>query len=369
MRCLSWEKKHCCSCGSLQVKRNGKTKQNKQRYQCRLCLKTFIWKRPDAKQFNEQHWFKLWITESYSIRQLSKLSGHSPSKLKRIKNYWLHQEPQESHDHIKHKHLLFDGTYFHKNGCLVNLMTHAQTVIAYRYVDKESYYNVHPWFSHLKEQGLSPHSVTMDGHLKVIEAIKEVWPKTIIQRCLYHIQRQGLQWLRTYPKTEAGKKLRSLLLTLCSIRSIKERNTFIQTYEDWLFKYKSFVRTLPRTSVAFIDLKRTMGLITNAIPNMFYYLNHSKIPATTNSLEGFYSRLKSDYQRHRGLSQKNRIQYLKWYCYFKNSNTFWPLCPSWALAKDLVFSLPTRFFGRSAPSEWQNGHFKRFWHSLCAGMT
>ena len=201
-------------------------------------------------------------------------------------------------------------------------MTHAQTVIAYRYIDKESYYSVHPWFLYLKKQGLSPHSMTMDGHLKVIEAIKEIWPKTIIQRCLYHIQRQGLQWLRTYPKTEAGKELRNLLLTLCSIRSIKERNTFIQTYKDWLFKYKSFVKTLPRTSVAFIDLKRAMGLITNAIPNMFHYLCHSKIPATTNSLEGFYSRLKSDYQRHRGLSKKNRIQYLKWYCYFKNSNTF-----------------------------------------------
>lgn len=204
----------------------------------------------------------------------------------------------------------------------MNLMTPTQKILGYHYADKESYANVYPWFLSLKERGLNPLSVTMDGHLKVIEAIKTVWPKTTIQRCLYHIQRQGLMWLRTYPKTGAGKELRGLLLTLCSIRSVKERNNFIQTYEAWLFKYQSFVKALPRTSVAFTDLKRTVRLITNALPDMFHYLNHPGIPATTNLLESFYSRLKADYRRHRGLSQKNRIQYLKWYCYFKNSNTF-----------------------------------------------
>ena len=32
------------------------------------------------------------------------------------------------------------------------------------------------------------------------------------------------------------------------------------------------------------------------------------------------SRLKADYCRHRGLSQEHRLQYLKWYCYFENTN-------------------------------------------------
>ena len=31
--------------------------------------------------------------------------------------------------------------------------------------------------------------------------------------------------------------------------------------------------------------------------------------------------------RHRGLTQIRKINYLKWYCYLKNSNTFQPLCP------------------------------------------
>jgi len=203
----------------------------------------------------------------------------------------------------------------------MNLMDHQQTLIAECYVDKESYHNVAPWLKKLKESGLNPQSVTMDGHLKVLQAFKETWSKITVQRCLYHIQRQGLQWLRTYPKSDAGKELRKLLLSLCSIRNVKERDTFIQAYRDWLAKYAAFVKALLWSSVACKDLKRTVALIANALPDMFHYLNDTNIPATTNSLEGFYSRLKADYRRHRGLSQRNKIQYLKWYCYFKNSNT------------------------------------------------
>ena len=205
----------------------------------------------------------------------------------------------------------------------MNLMCAASgSMISNQYASKESYQNVQPWFLTLKEQGLKPFSITMDGHLKVIEAIKSVWPQAKIQRCLYHIQRQGLQWLRTYPKTEAGRELRILLSKLTSIKSFKERDAWNSVYTSWLERYSSFVKSLPRTSVAFVDLKRTMNLINNALPNMFHYLKDRRIPATTNLLESFYSRLKADYQRHRGMSKQHKLAYLKWYCYFKNSNTF-----------------------------------------------
>lgn len=51
---------------------------------------------------------------------------------------------------------------------------------------------------------------------------------------------------------------------------------------------------------------------------MFYYLKNKNVHATTNALEGFHSRLKSDYQRHRGLTEKHKIQYINWYCFLKN---------------------------------------------------
>lgn len=193
-----------------------------------------------------------------------------------------------------------------------------QKIISNIHTNKEGYKTVLPWFLSLKNQGLDPLYVTMDGERGVIRAIEEIWPEAKIQRCLYHIQREGMRWLRTYPKTEAGRDLRALLSTLCSIETVKERDLFIQRFYQWLEHYLDFVQSLPKNQVAFKDLKRTISLIKNALPNMFHYLHETNIHKTTNALEGFYSRLKSDYQRHRGLSQEHKIQYLKWYCYYKN---------------------------------------------------
>lgn len=196
----------------------------------------------------------------------------------------------------------------------------SQKIIASTYVEREGFKGSYPWFESLKRQGLNPDAVAMDGEISVLRAFRTVWPKTKVQRCLFHIQREGMRWLRTHPKTQAGRELRRLLSTLCHVKSFKERKAFIQTFEQWIEQHNEFVQSLPKTEVAFKDLKRTIVLIKNALPDMFRYFVHS-LPATTNVLESFYSRLKADYRRHRGLSQINKIRYLKWYCYYKNSNT------------------------------------------------
>lgn len=174
------------------------------------------------------------------------------------------------------------------------------------------------WFVHLKEKGFHPHGATMDGERQTMSMTRAIWPGITIQRCLYHIQREGMRWLRSKPKTKAAQELRRLLNSLCSIQSIKERNQFLQTYRTWLKKYRDYVYSLPMQIKSNFDLKRTIALIDNAVPDMFHYLMDSNIPKTSNMLEGFYSRLKLAYRFHRGLSQRHKIQFLKWYCYFEN---------------------------------------------------
>jgi len=82
--------------------------------------------------------------------------------------------------------------------------------------------------------------------------------------------------------------------------------------------YRDYVHSLPMQIKANFDLKRTIALIDNAIPDMFHYLMDPNIPSTSNMLEGYYSRLKLAYRFHRGLTQRHKIQFLKWYCYFEN---------------------------------------------------
>lgn len=265
----------------------------------------------------------MWIKESYSIRQLSKISGHSEAKLKRIKNYWLSKTPQITlrKNEFKSKYLIFDGTYFHKHGCcLIVIDSKSRKIIADAYEDKERHSNACSLFRNLKELGVFPVAITMDGHTQVTHAIKDVFPDTLIQRCLYHIQRQGLSWLRTRPKTQAAIDLRELLLFLPNIRTEEYKNIFIESFCSWQDTYKDFMDNLPNLSIAIKDLKRTVSLIKYALPNLFHYIYDKNIAPTTNIAESYFSRLKSDFQRHRGLTEKHKVAYLKWYIYLKNSN-------------------------------------------------
>ncbi len=214
----------------------GKTSLHKQRFKCTKCQKTFIWKERINKQHNEKHWFDLWVIEGYSIRQLCCISGYSIAKLTRIKDFWLNKEPPVLLNSIYRiaRYLLFDGAYFHKKGYLIIIMDNSlKKVLHYAYIDKESYYNVYPILLYLKEQGLMPKAVTLDGHITIMKAIREIWPSIIMQRCLYHIQRQGLSWLRIYPKTNAGKALRILLNSLTNIKTENDKNIFLKQYLNY----------------------------------------------------------------------------------------------------------------------------------------
>ena len=193
----------------------------------------------------------------------------------------------------------------------------AKSIPSYTYIDKESYKNIYPLLVDAKGRGLSPKAITMDGHRQVIRAILEIWPDVTIQRCLYHIQSQGMSWLRTYPKTEAGRVLRDIFKLIMHITTHEDKSLFLEVYDQWYQKYRQSIRELPRTSVANTDLKRAMTLINNALPNMFHYLQDPNIAPTINLLENFYSQLKQHYRGHRGLTEQHKISYLKWFCYLK----------------------------------------------------
>ncbi len=110
---------------------------------------------------------------------------------------------------------------------MLNLMDAAtQKIIAHLYVDRESFIETYPWFRSLQEKGLNPTFITTDGEQSVLRAIRLVWPRARLQRCLYHIQHEGMRWLRTYPKTEAGKALRAILISFKSCQDPQGKGLF-----------------------------------------------------------------------------------------------------------------------------------------------
>jgi hypothetical protein len=192
------------------------------------------------------------------------------------------------------------------------------TVIAGEYgVEENSNEQLRMFFKPLIDRGLDPESCTTDGNPQVIRTIRELWPGITAQRCLVHIQRQGLSWCRRSPKTVYGRDLRVLFCGLTNINTEAERDCFIEEFLYWEKTYGGLIEQRPERGGVFSDIKRARSMLQKALPDMFHYLDNHDIPRSTNGLEGYFSRLKGHYRQHRGLTPKKRENYFNWYFHFK----------------------------------------------------
>jgi len=173
------------------------------------------------------------------------------------------------------------------------------------------------FFKPLIGKGLHPVSCTVDGNPQAIKIIRALWPDIIIQRCLIHIQRQGLMWCRRYPKTAIARQLRDIFLCVTHIRTTEERDEFLKLVIRWEQKYGQHIKVKPERGRVFSDIKRARSMLIKALPNMFHYLDDPNISFTTNGLESYFSRLKGHYRQHRGLRKKKLGNYFNWYMFYK----------------------------------------------------
>jgi hypothetical protein len=216
------------------------------------------------------------------------------------------------------RHLIFDGTFLQRPRSIVALMDAcSRMLITGQYgVAENSDVQLQEFFQRLIRDGLYPRSFTVDGNPQVIKTIRYLWPDIIVQRCLVHIQRQGLSWCRTSPRTDYARELRKIFLKITHINTTAERDAFLQTVADWEKMYGLQISIRRERGHVFSDIKRARSMLLRALPDMFHYLENPSIPVSTNSLEGYFSRLKTHYRQHRGLTMVKRENYFQWYFYF-----------------------------------------------------
>lgn len=234
-------------------------------------------------------------------------------------NHYLKQTPIEPFPRpAQYQHFIFDGTFLHRPCSLVALMD-AQThmLVAGQYdVSENSEPELQKFFQGLKQAGLNPNSFTVDGNPKVMKELRQIWTGVMIQRCLVHIQRQGLSWCRTSPRTTYGRWLRNIFLRVTRIRTLADRDEFLKAVTSWEANYGSQIGARRERGHVFSDIKRARSMLLRALPDMFHYLDNPLIPISTNGLEGYFSRLKAHYRQHRGVGKEKRKNYFQWYFHF-----------------------------------------------------
>lgn len=282
---------------------------------CRECGRTFVQRGLPIRRDRQRIWFERWIKEGYTIQQLVSHSGYSESTVRRIIAYWLNHPPPALNDLSSFKYLVIDGTYLVKRRIVVVGIADpvAKRLVAGCYGLKEGEARMSDYCQQLRLSGLSPVSVTIDGLRQVQVMLQAVWPEALIQRCLVHIQRQGLAWCRRDPKTAAVKHLRKFFLWITRIKTEIDRDRFLTAWQKWEERFGIPIASRPSRGKVFSDVKRARSLLHYALPYLFHYLDDPLIPSSTNWIEGYFSRLKARYRQHRGLSKKHRASYFAWY--------------------------------------------------------
>jgi hypothetical protein len=296
------------------VQRYGKTQQQRQRWRCRVCGGCFVWKNALNKYVRQRIWFERWIIEGYTLRQLAIQSGHSVSTLRRVIEHWLQRPPPDHTELSTCRYLLFDGTFINKRrGVFAVMDTERFSVIHGAAEMAEGPAHLHPFCSALAQRGLVPTSATIDGNPHLIRILRLLWPEILIQRCLVHLQRQGLSWCRRHPKRTDARHLRGLFLQIMSLHTASDRDRFLAQLHRWECRYGRQLARSPEKGWVFSDLKRARSMLLSALPDMFRYLDTPLIAKSTNALEGYFARLKQRYRQHRGLAQRHRQAYFRWY--------------------------------------------------------
>ena len=145
--------------------------------------------------------------------------------------------------------------------------------------------------------------------------VKAIFNDIPIQMCQFHQIQIIKRYLTSHPKIDAGKELRAITLSLPAMTE----KSFTELLNEWHNRWKDFLRertyhedgkhwqyTHCRIRSAYRSLK------TN-LPNLFTYQKYPelKIPNTTNSIDGYFSRLKSLLNIHRGLTKRRRYKLIQ----------------------------------------------------------
>ena len=254
------------------------------------------------------------MKQATTIKELARQNYCSPSTVRRSILYWLQRPPKETFSLGRVKHMIVDGTLLRRNkGIYAAMNAHTHCIISGGYNIREGATDLIMFYKNLAANGLSPESVTVDGNPQQIKYLYAQWPMITIQRCVVHVQRQGLSWCRRTPKRTDAKHLRRLFLMLTDVQTESQVNKFLHQVDVWERRFGPSLSSSLNRGKVFGDVLRARSMLLKALPNLFPYVSNKDIIRSTNALEGYFSRLKEHYRRHRGLAPRHRNAYFQWY--------------------------------------------------------
>ena len=207
-------------------------------------------------------------------------------------------------------YLVVDGTYFGETGtpnafCLVVFRDQENKEnVWWKFCEVETYEVYKEGKEYLTSLGYVIKSVTADG----LPLIRNVFREIRFQMCLVHMERIIIRGTTKFPILEAGKVLLAISSTLHTANKDDLRRRTLdykEKYFDFLNEKAVSLET-GETWYVHRELRKAFHSLYNLFPYLFTYESDSRVPRTTNSIEGHFYHIKTRVMVHHGLSLQRK---------------------------------------------------------------
>jgi hypothetical protein len=260
---------------------------------------------------------KKYIVKGFTHKNLSEDFGYNNSHRK-IKSYLDSNKIEQIdivYDNVNY--LLIDGTYIQDKCLIVYYEPILEKVLYFKFHNNESYLNILNDLLFLRDRfNYNFIGITIDGNKGTIKAIKEVFTETKIQRCILHIQRQIINCIGKYPRTEPAIEL----FRICNYEQLLDIS-FIDKFNKWKNKWKEYLETRSEYNnkrFRYKKIRQARSHINNGLEYMYHFKTNNKIQITTNKLEGYFGVLKEQIKKHRGMQINRLFNLLSIWIYNRN---------------------------------------------------
>ena len=127
-----------------------------------------------------------------------------------------------------HRVLFVDGIWLAER-LVVPICCSGERVVSWYMAESE---NSRAW-SALMEPIPAPDVVVTDGGSGFAKAVRATWPRTKVQRCVFHAFCQVKRCTTTRPKLQASRELYGIALDLMHIETLRQAELWRERYLDW----------------------------------------------------------------------------------------------------------------------------------------
>ncbi|WP_455136411.1 IS1249 family transposase [Thermophilibacter sp.] len=307
---------HCPACGK-EMARNGRTSAGRTRWRCTFCGASTTRRIDNTAKLLAS--FLAWLLTRSRQSDMAGAGRTFRRKTARFWDIW----PMPPKVETAHRAIFVDGIHLGRKA-VVLIASDEQHALGWHLCRSE---NSRAWAA-LMSRIAAPEVAVSDGGDGFAKALRQTWPETRHQRCVFHAFSQVRRYTTTRPRTPAGAELYGLAKALLSITTLKEADGWVQALLAWSERWDAF---LSETSVAedgtvrltherLVKARRSLVRLVNA-GTLFTYLDPAltssgPLPSTNNYIEGgINAQLRAMLRDHRGLSIERRLKAVFWWCY------------------------------------------------------